>query len=81
MVTDPNNFSLFQWLWGMLLLPLGFLFKRTNENTQHTNKVRQHMAENYVAKTDYREDAREIRADLKLIIAKLDRKADRDHHV
>lgn len=75
--SDPNNFELIRWLWGLLVFPLGYLFKKTGDNSKEISTHRQHIAENYVRKEDFREDMRGIKSDLKTIIDKLDRKADK----
>lgn len=74
---DPNNFELIKWLWGVLSIPIVFLFKKISDNTKEVSEHRQHVAENYVPKEDYRMDMRDIKDDLKTIIDKMDKKADR----
>jgi len=68
--SDPNNFELVKWAWGILAAPILYLFKAVSGHKQH-------VAEKYVSKDDFREDMRGIKGDLKTIIDKLDRKADK----
>lgn len=75
---DPSIFMEFtKWLWGFLSLPLYFLFRKTNENAKNIADHKQHVAEKYVPKEDYRQDMTDIKGDLKTIIKTLGEKADR----
>lgn len=76
--SDPNSLLAFgQWLWTVLLVPFGLLFKKTGDNAKEIAGHKQHVAESYVPKEDYRMDMRDIKDDLKTIIQKIDRKADK----
>lgn len=76
--SDPSSLlELGNWLWTIVIGPFIFLFKKISKNTEELANHKQHVAENYVPKEDYREDMRDIKGDLKTIIEKIDRKADK----
>lgn len=68
--SDPNNFELIKWAWGILAAPILYLFKVISDHKQH-------VAESYVRHDSFTKLEERIFSKLDRIEAKLDDKADK----
>jgi len=71
------------WVYNAILLVGGYLLRTLWEAVQELKsdlaKLREELPKDYVARDDYREDIREIKALLNKLYEKLDGKADKGH--
>lgn len=73
--------TLLNWVYGGVMTALGWfgrvLWEADRELRQDLTKLREDLPKQYVAKDDYREDVREIKAMLEKIFDRLETKADK----
>jgi len=73
--------TLLNWVYGGVMTALGWfgrvLWEADRELRQDLSKLREDLPKQYVAKDDYREDVREIKAMLEKIFDRLETKADK----
>lgn len=73
--------TLLNWVYGGAMTALGWfgrvLWEADKELRQDLSKLREDLPKQYVAKDDYREDVREIKAMLEKIFDRLETKADK----
>jgi hypothetical protein len=73
--------TLLNWVYGGVMTALGWfgrvLWEADRELRQDLSKLREDLPKQYVAKDDYREDVRDIKAMLEKIFDRLETKADK----
>ena len=73
--------TLLNWVYGGVMTIIGWfgrvLWEADKELRQDLTKLREDLPKQYVAKDDYREDVREIKAMLEKIFDRLETKADK----
>jgi len=73
--------TLLNWVYGGVMTIIGWfgrvLWEADRELRQDLSKLREDLPKQYVAKDDYREDVREIKAMLEKIFDRLETKADK----
>lgn len=73
--------TLLNWVYGGVMTIIGWfgrvLWEADKELRQDLSKLREDLPKQYVAKDDYREDVREIKAMLEKIFDRLETKADK----
>lgn len=73
--------TLLNWVYGGVMTVLGWfgrvLWEADRELRQDLSKLREDLPKQYVAKDDYREDVRDIKAMLEKIFDRLETKADK----
>ena len=52
MSNDPISLEFIKWLWGLLSIPLWFLFKKTGEASKDLAEHKLYAANTYVKNTD-----------------------------
>ena len=73
--------TLLNWVYGGVMTIIGWfgrvLWEADRDLRQDLSKLREDLPKQYVAKDDYREDVREIKAMLEKIFDRLETKADK----
>ena len=73
--------TLLNWVYGGVMTIIGWLgrvlWEADKELRQDLTRLREDLPKQYVAKDDYREDVREIKAMLEKIFDRLETKADK----
>jgi len=62
MVNDPISVEFMKWIWGLLVIPLGFLFTKTNKNTLDLSDHKLYAANNYVKHVEIKDMEKRILA-------------------
>lgn len=77
MISDPVSLEFLKWLWGLLMVPLWFLFKKSGEASKDLSEHKLYAANTYVKHTSLQETEARILSAIGGLKEEIKNKADK----